>query len=161
MLTGTSRNRGLLCVLRALALLGLLQAANAATTVQVDDTGTIVTQPVVSMRWRKPVPSRAMDDNLDGEVRVGVRLNMAPFLNKSVPVYMALAPVDGQTVTASWRTQGRLLAGTVRSGGRTLVYHGPVTASVIEETIDLLLTTDGRNMAHPQTLQFYFEVDLP
>lgn len=143
------------------ALLAGAPAVRAASTVRVDDSGTIVNQPVVAMRWRKPVPSRAQDNNVDAENRVALRLNMAPFLNQSVRLYMGLAPVTGDPVSATWRTQGRLLPGTVRSGGRTLIFNGVANSARIEETIDMTLTTDGRNLTTTQTLQFYFEVDLP
>lgn len=143
------------------ALLAAAPAVRAASTVRVDDSGTIVNQPVVAMRWRKPVPSRAQDNNVDAEIRVALRLNMAPFLNQPVRLFMGLAPVTGDPVSASWRTQGRLLPGTVRSGGRTLIFNGVASGARIEETIDMTLTTDGRNLATTQTLQFFFEVDLP
>ena len=55
--------------------------------------------------------------------------------------------------------QGRLLAGTVRSGGRSIVFEGLVTAGLLEETIDLALETDGRTLVSAETLQFYFEVE--
>jgi hypothetical protein len=144
-----------------LALALALPAAHAATTVRVDDSGTVVNQPVVPMQWRNLVRGRPADNNVDAHVRVALRLNMAQWLNHSVRLYMALAPANGDPVQATWRTQGRLLAGTVRSGGRTLVYNGPVNAAVLEETIDLTLTTDGRSLTSTQALQFYFELDLP
>jgi hypothetical protein len=96
------------------ALLTAAPAVRAASTVRVDDSGTIVNQPVVAMRWRKPVPSRAQDNNVDAEIRVALRLNMAPFLNQPVRLFMGLAPVTGDPVSATWRTQGRLLPGTGR-----------------------------------------------
>ena len=148
-------------MMAAILLPGAIPAVRAASTVRVDDSGTIVNQPVVAMRWRKPVPSRAQDNNVDAEVRVALRLNMAPFLNQQVRLFMGLAPVNADPVVASWRTQGRLLPGTVRSGGRTLIFNGIVTGARMEETIDVTLTTDGRNLAGTHTLQFYFEVDLP
>ena len=142
-------------------LLAATPSIHAASTVRVDDSGTVVNQPVVAMRWRKPVPSRAQDHNVDAEIRVALRLNLAPFLNQTVRLFMGLAPVNGDPVTATWRTQGRLLPGTVRSGGRTLIFNGVVTGARLEETIDIALNTDGRNLATTQTLQFYFEADLP
>ena len=151
-------------VVRPLAMAALLAAApavHAASTIRVDDAGTIVNQPVVAMRWRKPVPSRAQDNKVDADIRVALRLNMAPFRNQQVRLFMGLAPVTGDPVSARWRTQGRLLPGTVRSGGRTLIFNGVASSARIEETIDMTLTTDGRNLADTQTLQFYFEVDLP
>ncbi|MFC5496170.1 hypothetical protein ACFPOE_01370 [Caenimonas terrae] len=156
-----ARRRVLAALATAALLLPAAPAARAASTVRVDDSGTIVNQPVVPMRWRKPAPSRAQDNNVDGAVRVALRLNMAPFLNQQVRLFMGLAPVTGDPVSASWRTQGRLLPGTVRSGGRTLIFNGVASSARIEETIDMTLSTDGRNMADIQTLQFFFEVDLP
>lgn len=151
--------------MRAFALCALLVltplAGQAITTSRVDDTGTVVNQPVVPMQWRKLVPSRAPDNMVDAQTRVALRLNLTRWLNQSVRLYMALAPVNSDQVQASWRTQGRLLAGTVRSGARALVYEGPVSSAFIEETIDLTLTTDGRTLITPQALQFYFEIDTP
>jgi hypothetical protein len=155
-------DRRFLAAVLAAAVLGIGAApAVEAATVRIDDSGTVVNQPLVPMRWRKPAPSRAQDHNVDGEVRVALRLNMAQFLNKQVLLYMGLAPLTGDPVTATWRTQGRLLPGTVRSGGRTLIYNGVVSSAQLEETIDVSLSTDGRNLANTQTLQFYFEVDTP
>ena len=57
--------------------------------------------------------------------------------------------------------QGRLLAGAVRSGGRVLVFEGVAKAALLEETMELTLSTDGRALVSPQALQFYFEVDTP
>lgn len=160
-MTTARHARLLLCCLAAALLLAAVPHVRAASTVRVDDSGTVVSQPVVAMRWRKPAPSRAQDHHVDAEIRVALRLNMAPFQNQAVRLFMGLAPVNADPVTASWRTQGRLLPGTVSSGGRTLVFNGVVTSARFEETIDLLLTTDGRNLDRTQALQFYFEVDLP
>lgn len=153
--------RVIACLLAAAALLPCAVPTSVAATVRIDDSGTVVNQPLVSMRWRKPAPSRAQDHNVDAEVRVALRLNMAQFVNRPVLLYMGLAPLIGDPVTASWRTQGRLLPGTVRSGARTLIYNGVVSSAQLEETIDVTLTTDGRNLANAQTLQFFFEVDTP
>ena len=133
----------------------------SAVTARVDDSGTTVSQAVVPMRWKQIVPGRGADHAVEAGVRVAARLNLAPWLNRPVRLYMALAPSTGEPVHASWRTQGRLLAGAVRSGARTLVFEGVVRAASLEETMDLTLTTDGRALVSPQALQFYFEVDTP
>ncbi|OYT92534.1 MAG: hypothetical protein CFE43_07760 [Burkholderiales bacterium PBB3] len=62
---------------------------------------------------------------------------------------------------ASWRTQGHLLPGSIRSGGRALIFNGTVTSAFMEETIELALKTDGRSLVSTQGLQFYFEIDSP
>lgn len=133
----------------------------SATTVRVDDNGTVVSQGVLPMRWKQLVPGRGADHSVEGSVKVALRLNLAKWLNQPVRIYMALAPSGGEPVYATWRTQGRLLTGAVRSGGRALIFNGVVTAASLEETIELALTTDGRALISPQALQFYFEIDLP
>ena len=136
------------------------QCALAGTT-RVDDSGTVVSQGVVSMRWRQLVPGRGADNSVEAGVRVALRLNLSRWLNQPVKLYMGLAPMAGEPVHAAWRTQGRLLPGSVRSGARTLVFDGNAGVASLEETIELTLRTDGRALVSPQSLQFYFEVDTP
>lgn len=145
-----------------IAALLCLAAGPAAASVRVDDSGTIVSTPVAPMRWRQLVPGRGSDNTVEAQVRVAVRLNMAPWLNRQVRLYMGLpASGAGPVIQATWRTQGRLLAGSLRSGTRALVFEGRVTAPVLEETIDLYLSTDGRLLTQTQDLPFFFEVDNP
>lgn len=143
-----------------IALVGILDSTHAAT-VRVDDSGTVVSQGVLPMRWKQLVPGRGADHTVEAGVRVALRLNLAKWLNQPIRLYMALAPSAGEPVYASWRTQGRLLPGTVRSGGRTIIFNGMATTASLEETIDLVLKTDGRTLVSPQALQFYFEIDSP
>lgn len=153
-----ARRWSLVAVLAA-ALFGA-PGAGAATT-RVDDSGTVVSQGVVPMRWKQLVPGRGADHSVEAGVRVALRLNLTRWVNQPVRLYMALAPAAGEPVFASWRTQGRLLPGALRSGGRTLVFDGVANAATLEETLDLTFRTDGRALVAPQSLQFYFEVDTP
>ena len=142
--------------------IGQFWAADAcAAASRVDDSGTIVSQAVVPMRWRQLVPGRGADHTVEASLRVAVRLNLARWLNQPVRVYMALAPSPGEPVQASWRTQGRLLPGTLKSGARALIYEGLARSASLEETLELTLSTDGRALVSQQALQFYFEVDTP
>lgn len=135
--------------------------STAAGTARVDDSGTVVSQGVVPMRWRQLVPGRAADNSVEASLRVALRLNLSRWLNQPVKLYMGLAPVAGEPVHASWRTQGRLLPGSLRSGARALVFEGIAGAASLEETLELTLSTDGRALVSAQALQFYFEVDTP
>lgn len=135
-------------------------AVPASAALRVDDTGTVVSTPVLPMRWRQLVPGRGADHAVEAQVRIAVRLNLSRWLNQPVRLYMVLAPGES-AVTASWRTQGRLLAGSLRSGSRALVYAGQVSLPTLEETIDLALSTDGRHLEAPRPLQFSFELDTP
>jgi hypothetical protein len=131
-----------------------------AATARVDDSGTVVSQGIVPMRWRQLVPGRGADHSVEAGVRVALRLNLSRWLNQPVKLYMGLAPAAGEPIHVTWRTQGRLLPGSVRSGARTLIFEGAGVAS-LEETLELTLRTDGRALVSPQSLQFYFEVDTP
>jgi hypothetical protein len=149
-------------IVPTLAALALCAAQSAqALTTRVDDTGSTLSEGVVPMQWRQLVPGRAADNTVQGAVRVALKLNMGRWLNQPVRLYMGLAPVTGEPVTAEWRTQGRLLPGTLRSGGRTLIYDGVAASRNLEETLELTLRTDGRALVSTQSLQFYFEVDTP
>lgn len=144
------------------AVTGLLTAPLAhAVTTRVDDSGTIVSQAVVPMRWRQLVPGRGADNSVEAGVRVALRLNMTRWLMQPVRLYMALGPAVGEPIYANWRTQGRLMGGALRSGGRVLVFEGVPNVASLEETIDLTLITDGRTLTSQQALQFYFEVETP
>ena len=132
----------------------------AASTYRVDDTGTVVSQPVTPMRWRQLVPGRAGDNTVEGNVTVTLRLNLSPWLNRQARIYMSLAPTEGDQMIATWRTQGRLLPGTVRGGGRTLVFEGLVRDAFLQENILLGLTADGRAVERAQSLQFSFEIEV-
>ncbi|RZL64361.1 MAG: hypothetical protein EOP81_09035 [Variovorax sp.] len=150
---------------RAALLTALLQAATlaghtSAATYRVDDTGTVVNQPVTAMKWRQLVPSRAGDNTVEGQVNVALRLNLASWVNRPARIYMVLAPTEGEQLQASWRTQGRLLPGALRSGGRTLVYDGLVRDPFLTETIQLSLAADGRLLTRTQSLQFHFEIEV-
>ncbi|MDR6857669.1 hypothetical protein [Variovorax guangxiensis] len=145
----------------AIALIALAIAAPAAAaTYRVDDTGTYLSQPTTPMRWRQLVPGRAGDHTVEGRVNVALRLNLSPWLNRPARLYMGLAPTEGEQMVATWRTQGRLLPGTVRGGGRTLVFEGVVREPFLQESIVLELMADGRAVERAQSLQFFFEIEV-
>jgi hypothetical protein len=132
----------------------------AAATYRIDDTGTFASQPVTPMRWRQLAPGRAGDHTVEGRVQVQLRLNLSQWVSRPARIYLSLAPTDGEQLVATWRTQGRLLPGTVRGGGRTLVYEGVVRDSFLQESIVIDLTADGRKVEHAQSLQFFFEIEV-
>ena len=134
-------------------------SAHSAGVFRVDDSGTVVSQNQVPMRWRKPAPGRNADHTVEARLRVSLRLNLAPWINQPVRLYMGLAPAISGPVQASWRTQGRLLSGATRSGTRALVFDGTVATGVLEETLELALETDGRALVSSESLQFFFEVE--
>ncbi len=148
------RHRGTI----ALAWLAAMPAI--AATYHVDDSLSLPSNPATTMRWKSAAPTRANADVVVGATTVTIRLNLAPWLNKSGRIYMALTqqPTLGQ-VKAQWTTQGRLLPGTVLSGERTLVYSGPIRSPLVEDTFIVSVEADGKRLASPQRLEFTFEID--
>ena len=135
--------------------------AAQAATYHVDDSLTIPSNSQTTMKWKSAAPTRQDANTVEGAVIVTVRLNLAPFLNKTGQIYMVLPqqPAIGQ-VTAEWTTQGRLLPGRVLSGERTLVYSGPIRTSMLEETMQVKVLANGTRLAMPQRLEFSFEIDI-
>lgn len=141
------------------ALWGLGPAAQA-TTFRIDETGTVVSHPVVNMKWRMPGVGRTMDDTVEATLRVDVRLNLTPWINQQSRIYMVLAPVNSDRVRASWSSQGRLLPGTLSSGERALVFQGLAGPAILNESLLLTLETDGQRLTQQQTLNFHFEIEV-
>ena len=148
--------------MRRFALLAALLVATwgEAATFRVDDSLTLPNETSTAMKWRSLAPNRAVGHAVEGSSVLTIRLNVAPWLNKSGRVYMGLPEQPIGSVSAEWSTQGKLLPGQLTSGNRTLVYAGPIRARLIEDTIVLRLQAAGRRLAAPQRLQFYFEIDV-
>ena len=120
----------------AIFMAGLFIAQLAiASALRIDDTGTVVADPVVGMKWKNLVPGRGANHTVEASTRVDLALNLAPWLNKRARIYMVLAQAGDTQVLARWSTQGRLLAGSLRSGERALVFDGPVALSNLRESI--------------------------
>ena len=151
------RNTAVSFVVAALALVAPLPAA--AATFAVDDSTSYTHDANTAMKW-KLSPSRRSGSAVEGATLVTVRLNLKPWMTKSGKVYMVLAKQAFGPVKAAWTTQGRLLAGQVVSGERTLVYAAPIRSAVLEDTIALTLEADGQRLVAAQRLQFHFEIDV-
>lgn len=150
------RSRGALAAVLLCAGIGVAWAA----TFRVDDSTSLPADTSVSMKWQSLAPTRSASHLVEGSTLVTVRLNVAPWLNKTGRIYMALAPQSLGPVSAEWTTQGILLPGQLVSGNRTLVFAGPIHAASLEDTIALKILTDGRRLSAPQRLNFYFEIDV-
>ena len=55
--------------------------------------------------------------------------------------------------------RGRLLPGRSRQARGSLVYRGPISNPVLEETLTIQLDADGNRMSGTQRLKFHFEID--
>lgn len=127
---------------------------------RIDETGTVVNQPVLPMQWRQLLPGAGADQTVAGAMRVDVRLNLQPWLNRPARIYLVLAPVNGPRVKAEWTSQGRLLPGTVYSGERAVVFEGPAGPATLSDSLLMLLETDGQRLTVATHLNFHFEIEV-
>jgi hypothetical protein len=126
----------------------------------IDDSATLPHDAALAMRWQQPTPRGPNGTRMTGVLSLRVKLNVGPWLRHSGKIYLVLPAQQPGGVTATWTTQGRLLPGQVLSGGRTLVYAGPITAPFLEDTVLLTLVVDGRRLQQlTYHLDFHFEMD--
>lgn len=144
----------------ALLLAALVAPSSQAGVFRIDETGTTVSEPAVTLKWRHMVPRRGADNTIQGTLRVDVRLNLQPWLNRPARIYLVLAPVSGERLRAHWTTQGRLLPGKVASGERALLYDGIAGPAALTEALLLTLEANGDAMHRPETMQFHFEIEV-
>lgn len=144
----------------ALAALCLAAMAAGAATFRVDDSSSLPRESSTTMKWRSLAPGRSEGNAVESQLVLTIRLNLQPWLNRSGKVYMVLPTQPIGTVTADWTTQGKLLPGHLVSGDRALVFAGPVRAGLLEDTIVLKLTADGRRLVGTERLDFHFEIDV-
>lgn len=148
------------CIASALVCIAALGAIPAgAATYRVDDAATLPRESTALLRWRQIAPTRARDDTLQGAVAVAVRLDLARWVGHTGNLYLVLPAQGTVPVEVSWTTQGRLLPGRISAGQRVLVYSGPITTPVLQETLVLNIEADGNHLDGMQRLDFHFEID--
>ena len=143
----------------ALVALVATLGVEAARTTVIDDSGTLPYNASAPMQWQAIAPSRAVNNQMDGTTQVQLRLNVAPWLNRTGRIFMVMPAQQPGPVQVTWTTQGRLLPGQMISGTRALVYSGVISAPVINEVLNLKLIVDGTKMWQAYQLRFHFEMD--
>ena len=141
-------------------LLTLAAGCASAATFRVDDSASVPAESNVRLKWRDLVPGRRPDNTLEGAVGVAIRLNLAPWVNRTGRLFLVLPEQPIGVVRAKWTTQGRLLPGQLISGQRRVVYMGPITTPLLEETLALEIEADGDRLPNLHRLNFHFEIDI-
>ena len=141
--------------------LSIIQLSTAlATTTPIDDSGTQLLDPSVSMHWQSVVPQRSGNNKLlIGTTRVRLRMNVSRWLRHYGRIYLVLPAQAPGPVSATWTTEGRLRAGKVSSGSRTLVYEGPIATPIMEDVLTLQFSIDSTLMQRPTPVNFRLEMD--
>jgi hypothetical protein len=143
----------------AFCIIWLTALPVSAKTTVIDDSATLPNNAALNMRWQQPRPGGAASTQMVGTLLLQVKLNVAPWRHRTGRIYLVLPAQQPGGISASWTTQGRLLPGRVASGGRTLVYSGPISTPFIEDVVQLTVTVDGRRMLQTYPVNFRFEMD--
>ena len=157
-----SRARAAAMALLASVIVGAGASANAdaASTFRVDDSASQPIAAQAQLRWKHDAPIGQDAHEAEAITRINVRLNTMPWQGRNGRVYMALPPIRNGQLRAAWTTQGRLQSGSLVSGGRGLVYQGPITSAMLEDVMTVKVSVDGRLIPIAEDLQFYFEIEL-
>jgi hypothetical protein len=145
--------------LLAFSIIWLAASAAIAKTSVIDDSGTLPNNAALNMRWQQVSPRGPDANTMVGTLGLRVKLNVAPWQKRTGRIYLALPAQAPGPMSVTWTTQGRLLAGRVESGGRALVYSGPIAAPFIEDMVQLTIRVDGRRMQQLYHINFRFEMD--
>ena len=111
-----SRSSAMLACL-ALITPGQIAAQDASATVpygnsfRVDDSGTVVLDPVLAMQWN-PVGRSGASSIVSARTRVNMQLSLTNWIGRRGRIYMVLPRTSGPSVRATWTTGGGLLPGT-------------------------------------------------
>lgn len=145
---------------RAAAVGALLIAGSAlANPHRLDDSGTHTVPPNVQMQWRPLMPSSGSDLSMEAWLNVNVRIDTRAWSGRNGRVYMVLPRDESSTIEAVWTTQGRLLAGRLRSGERALVLTGTLPGPTLEDQLSMRLRSGSDWSANTRRLNFHFEFD--
>ena len=135
-------------------------ATTRGTVSRVDDSGTVVLDPVLEMQWQAPGRENIGSPLVSGSTRVSVQLNVLPWSGRNGRIYMSLPRTSGPTVRAHWHSGGTLLAGSLISGDRAIVYAGPINGSLLRDVIDIVIEADSARLIQPEVLAFAFEIEV-
>ena len=130
-----------------------------AATYPIDDSASVVHRPLLDMQWRAPAPGAGASFAVDARTTVGLSLDTRRWAGRHGRVFMALAPQPVRCVL-SWTTGGRLAAGRLEPGQRTLVYEGQLPALPLTDTLVLHVTADGRELQAAQQLRIGYDVEV-
>ena len=150
--------------MRALAACGAIlllgSGAVLAETFPVDDSLSQVLDTNIRMQWESVAPGRGRSANVTGQTTVLVRLDVSPWQGRNGRIFMRLPPRAEAPIEARWTTRGRLQPGVLRSGERALVFAGPVSAELFEDTLVIRISTDGERLEREESLEFSFEIEV-
>ncbi|HEY6356516.1 MAG TPA: hypothetical protein VIY30_18690 [Burkholderiaceae bacterium] len=130
-----------------------------AAVYALDDSATIVHGGIVAMQWRSATPGPRATPSVDGRTLVSLALNTQRWAGKRGRIYMALAPQPVRC-EVRWTTRGMTLPGRIEPGQRVLVFEGIVPGPTLNDTLEVSVSADGRELQLAQRLRFSYEIEV-
>ncbi len=138
---------------------GLMVVSAWANPHRLDDSLSYTVPPNVQMQWRPLTRGQTNAGGMEASLRVNIRIDTRDWLGRSGRIYMALPRDETSNIEAVWTTQGRLQAGRLLSGERTLVYAGQITTPTLEDQLQVRLRSNADWQSNTRRLNFHFELD--
>jgi hypothetical protein len=140
--------------------LGVLVAGSAlANPHRLDDSQSHTVPPNVQMQWLPMVRGQSAS-GMEAWVRVNIRIDTREWIGRSGRIYMVLPRDQTSSIEAVWTTQGRLLAGSLVSGERSLVFAGTIPGATLEDQLQVRLRSNADWSSNSRRLNFHFELDV-
>ncbi|UJW80134.1 hypothetical protein [Hydrogenophaga sp. SL48] len=140
--------------------LGVLVAGSAlANPHRLDDSQSHTVPPNVQMQWLPMVRGQSAS-GMEAWVRVNIRIDTREWVGRSGRIYMVLPRDQTSNIEAVWTTQGRLLAGSLVSGERSLVFAGTIPGATLEDQLQVRLRSNADWSSNSRRLNFHFELDV-
>lgn len=142
------------------AALSALMACSAwANPHRLDDSLSHTVPPNVQMQWLPLTRGQSNADAMEAWVRVNIRIDTRDWMGRSGRIYMVLPRDQASSIEAVWTTQGRLQAGRLMSGERTLVFAGVIPGATLEDQMQVRLRSNADWSSNSRRLNFHFELD--
>jgi hypothetical protein len=143
-----------------LITLGVLLSGSAlANPHRLDDSLSHTVPPNVQMQWLPMSRGQSSASGMEAWVRVNIRIDTREWVGRSGRIYMVLPRDQASSIEAVWTTQGRLQAGRLVSGERSLVFAGIIPGALLEDQLQVRLRSNADWSSNNRRLNFHFELD--
>jgi hypothetical protein len=142
------------------AVCGLMAASAWANPHRLDDSLSHTVPPNVQMQWLPLKSGQPFAGGMEAWLRVNIRIDTRDWIGRSGRIYMVLPRDEASSIEAVWTSQGRLRAGRLLSGERTLVYAGQIASPTLEDQLQVRLRSNADWQGNTRRLNFHFELDV-
>ena len=139
---------------------GLFASAVWASPHRLDDSQSYTVPPNVQMQWLPLNSGQGFAGGMEAWLRVNIRIDTRDWIGRSGRIYMVLPRDQSSNMEAVWTTQGRLQAGRLVSGERTMVLAGQIAGPMLEDQLLVRLRSKADWQSNSRRLNFHFEMDV-